>query len=70
MDLADKRAEQVVSDESLFARSVVGKRSLEKEIAVFMLEEVELLGVQFDTTTRKLVGQLSRRLVFDKEDSS
>jgi hypothetical protein len=34
------------------------------------LEEVELLGVQFDTTTRKLVGQLSRRLVFDKEDSS
>lgn len=70
MDLVDKGVEQVVSNESLFARSVGGKRSLEKKIAIFMLKEVELLGVKFYTATRKLVGQLSHWLVLDKRASA
>ena len=69
MNLVDKGVEQVVSNESLFAGSVVRKRSLEKKIAVFMLKEVELLGVKFYTTTSKLVRQLFRRLALVKEFS-
>lgn len=70
MDLVGKGVEQVVSNENLFARSVVRKRSLEKKIAVFMLKEVELLWVEFYTTARKLVGQLFHWLVFDKRGSA
>lgn len=62
LDFGDERVEEVVPDEGLFKGRVVFGGRFEEEVAVFPLEVVELLGVELDTATGELEGQLVSRI--------